>query len=110
MGKITSPRDAASGLPTGKRMHKPISATVETASAKAPRDSVSGNATGRRAYKAVESSAAKDGFEYGGKQGFEYGGKQGFEYGGKEARVEKPVARDAASGMATGKRQHKPIN
>lgn len=89
MGKIT-PRDPASGLPTGKRMHKPIAVTVETAKAKAPRDSVSGNATGRRAYKAVEfSSTEHDGFEYGGKT------------------VKSP--RDAASGLATGKRQHKPF-
>src|SRR5262245_35032894 len=30
---IVSPRDAASGLPTGKRMHKPIVLTMETGAA-----------------------------------------------------------------------------
>ena len=76
MSKISSPRDPASGLPTGKRMHKPITMAADPApglptgkrnhlpvatkvadefeAAKAPRDSVSGNATGRRQYKAVE--------------------------------------------------------
>ncbi len=28
-GSVTSPRDAASGLPTGKRMHKPLTITKE---------------------------------------------------------------------------------
>ena len=30
-GGVVSPRDPASGLPTGKRMHKPFSLTVYTA-------------------------------------------------------------------------------
>jgi type VI secretion system secreted protein Hcp len=33
---ITSPRDAASGLSTGKRMHKPISVTIEVNSQSSP--------------------------------------------------------------------------
>jgi hypothetical protein len=54
--KIVSPRDAASGLPTGKRMHKPISVHVSSSDnsiteVKSPRDAASGLATGKRMHK-----------------------------------------------------------
>ncbi|MEO6133943.1 MAG: hypothetical protein ABIP35_02245 [Ginsengibacter sp.] len=55
--EIVSPRDAASGLPTGKRMHKPFVITKElgvsskdngVTEIKTPRDAASGQATGKR--------------------------------------------------------------
>ncbi|WP_310377661.1 type VI secretion system tube protein Hcp [Flavobacterium sp.] len=57
--EIVSPRDAASGLPTGRRMHKPysfvVSATDNSVTAvKSPRDAASGLATGRRMHKPVQ--------------------------------------------------------
>ncbi len=53
---ITSPRDAASGLPTGKRMHKPLSVHISSTDnsvteVKSPRDAASGLATGKRQHK-----------------------------------------------------------
>lgn len=57
--EIVSPRDAASGLPTGKRMHKPFSFVVSSSDnsvseVKSPRDAASGLATGRRMHKPVQ--------------------------------------------------------
>ncbi|MEO6134481.1 MAG: hypothetical protein ABIP35_04975 [Ginsengibacter sp.] len=55
--EIVSPRDAASGLPTGRRMHKPFVITKElgvsslnneVTEIKTPRDASSGLATGKR--------------------------------------------------------------
>lgn len=51
--KIVSPRDAASGLPTGKRMHKPFVFTVSSgdnsvSEVTSPRDVATGQATGKR--------------------------------------------------------------
>jgi hypothetical protein len=50
--EIISPRDPASGLPTGKRMHKPFTTTsavsAKAAATAAPRDAASGLATGKR--------------------------------------------------------------
>ncbi len=51
--EIKSPRDAASGLPTGKRMHKPFMFTVSASDNVAteitsPRDIASGQASGKR--------------------------------------------------------------
>lgn len=55
--EIVSPRDAASGLPTGKRMHKPFVITKEfgvsskdnsVAEITTPRDATSGMPTGKR--------------------------------------------------------------
>ncbi|MEO6705881.1 MAG: hypothetical protein ABIN04_08550 [Ginsengibacter sp.] len=55
--EIVSPRDAASGLPTGKRMHKPFIITKElgvsaqnneVTEIKTPRDAASGLPTGKR--------------------------------------------------------------
>ena len=55
--EIVSPRDAASGMPTGKRMHKPFvitkeidvsSATNESREKPTPKDAKYGQATGRR--------------------------------------------------------------
>lgn len=56
--KIVSPRDATSGLPTGKRMHKPISVHVSASDnavseVKSPRDAASGLATGKRQHKPI---------------------------------------------------------
>lgn len=54
---VVSPRDAASGLPTGKRMHKPFvitkefgvsSATNKSSETTTPRDASSGMASGKR--------------------------------------------------------------
>ncbi len=48
-------KDAASGLPTGKRQHKPVSVTkpVDKATPVAPRDHASGMASGKRGHKPV---------------------------------------------------------
>lgn len=51
--EITTPRDAASGLPTGKRQHKPFMFTVSASDNVAteitsPRDIASGQASGKR--------------------------------------------------------------
>jgi len=51
--EIKSPRDAASGLPTGRRMHKPIVFSVNSSDnavseVVSPRDAASGLATGKR--------------------------------------------------------------
>lgn len=53
---IVSPRDAASGLPTGRRLHKPFSFVVSASDnsvseVKSPRDAASGLATGKRMHK-----------------------------------------------------------
>ncbi len=63
-----APRDAASGLPSGKRQHKPVSVTkpidkaspqlAGSSSVEAPRDAASGMPTGKRA------PAATTGAEY----------------------------------------------
>ena len=82
MTKITSPRDAASGLPTGQRMHKPITVTAKTA----PRDPQSGLPTGKAAQAVVKDS---------------------FTSSAKSHAIVSP--RDSASGQATGKRQYKPF-
>lgn len=57
---IVSPRDAASGLPTGKRMHKSSSsfhissADNSVTEVKSPRDAASGLATGKRMHKPLQ--------------------------------------------------------
>jgi len=53
---VKSPRDAASGLPTGKRMQKPLSVFVSASDnsvseVKSPRDAASGLPTGKRMHK-----------------------------------------------------------
>lgn len=53
---VKSPRDAASGLATGRRMHKPLSLFVSSndnsvAEVKSPRDAASGLPTGKRMHK-----------------------------------------------------------
>ena len=96
---VTSPRDHASGLPTGKRMHKPMVITKDLdKSTTAPGDQTAPQTSNR------ESSAPSI----------------------SEVVVTKPMdqssdpstapatgtvssPRDAASGQATGKRQHKPM-
>ncbi|MFM9826267.1 type VI secretion system tube protein Hcp, partial [Flavobacterium sp.] len=55
---ITSPRDAASGLATGKRMHKPMSVHVSSSDntvseVKSPRDMATGQSTGKRQHKPI---------------------------------------------------------
>jgi hypothetical protein len=82
MSKITSPRDPASGLPTGQRMHKPITVTSQNA----PRDPASGLPTG----KATQSTV-----------------KDTFTSSAKSHAIVSP--RDSASGQATGKRQYRPV-
>ena len=62
---ITSPRDAASGLPTGKRMHQPLSVFVSASDntvseVKSPRDAASGLPTGKRMHKPMTLSKEMD--------------------------------------------------
>lgn len=77
--EIVSPRDAASGLPTGKKMHKPISFVVSLndntiTEVIAPRDMATGQATGKSssAPTAIVSKGTyswiKDSFDKGYKQ------------------------------------------
>ena len=76
--EIVSPRDAASGLPTGKRMHKPFLITKEFGvNAKdnsvmeitSPRDASSGMATGKRmAGQPIGGIIVKGGKNPGGQQ------------------------------------------
>ena len=47
--KVVAPRDAATGLPTGKRRHDP----VNVAPVESPRDAASGLPTGKRQHKPV---------------------------------------------------------
>jgi hypothetical protein len=86
---ISSPRDAASGLPTGKRMNMITAQDPDAAahSVKSPRDAASGQATGKRMHKPVTIII----------------------------EVEEPEntiksSGDASSGLATGKRMHKPVS
>ena len=76
---IVSPKDAASGLPTGKRMHKPICFVVNLndntiAEVLSPRDVATGQATGKRSSepKAIISKGTytwiKASFDKGAKQ------------------------------------------
>ncbi len=58
-----STRDAASGLPTGKRQHKPVAMVTDEdgdtgsdASVKSPRDSASGQASGKRTHAPAVST------------------------------------------------------
>lgn len=53
--KKATTRDAASGLPTGKRQHKPVSKRVVS-----PRDAASGLPTGKRQHKAVSNNLDND--------------------------------------------------
>ncbi len=80
--RVVSPRDAASGLPTGKRQHKPLALSP-------PRDAASGLPTGKRQHKPLR--AFDPGFDAGSS------GDEGM------------TTRDAASGLPTGRRQHTPI-
>ncbi len=48
-------RDAASGLPTGKRQHKPVSSSLGK-----PRDAASGMPTGKRQHKPLSSGVDND--------------------------------------------------
>jgi hypothetical protein len=74
--EVVSPRDAASGLPTGKRQHKPLTITKEI----------------DKSSPAATADADGDG-------------------AGDAAAVNHEVTspRDAASGLATGRRQHTPV-
>jgi type VI protein secretion system component Hcp len=53
--EVKSPRDAASGLATGKRQHMPIR-IVRGSAVEAPRDAASGQATGKRSSIAIDES------------------------------------------------------
>jgi hypothetical protein len=66
---IVSPRDPASGLPTGKRQHKPYVFSVSAADnsvteIKSPRDAASGLATGKRSAEASSISFSKITYEW----------------------------------------------
>jgi hypothetical protein len=83
-----SPRDAASGLPTGKRQHgwSPTTGQATEHEVVSPRDAASGLPTGKRQHGAMPIKAGVS---------------------GTTGDVVSP--RDAASGLPTGKRQHLPI-
>jgi len=58
-----APRDAASGLPTGKRQHKPVATVTDVdgdqaadAAVRSPRDAASGQASGKRTHAPAASS------------------------------------------------------
>jgi len=60
-----APRDASTGLATGKRMHKPVNAESEKkpdakAQQTSPRDPQSGLPTGKRMHKEASPDANKD--------------------------------------------------
>jgi len=60
-----APRDASTGLATGKRMHKPVTAESEKkpgakAQQTSPRDPQSGLPTGKRMHKEASPGANKD--------------------------------------------------
>ncbi|MEO5942125.1 MAG: hypothetical protein ABIP30_06075 [Ferruginibacter sp.] len=88
--EIVSPRDPASGLPTGKRMHKPFVITKELDFNEneivSPRDPASGLPTGKRMHKPFVITKELD---------------------FNENEIVSP--RDPTSGLPTGKRMHKPF-
>lgn len=95
LNSIISPRDAASGLPTGKRQHTPIvfvdeatGEVIESAGIVSPRDVATGQASGKRVLPTVNKR----------------------EIIIEEIEVEQAIVspRDAASGLPTGKRIFSP--
>lgn len=95
LNSILSPRDAASGLPTGKRQHTPVvfvdettGEVIETVSIVSPRDVATGQASGKRVLPTVNKR----------------------EIIIEEIEVAEAVVspRDAASGLPTGKRIFSP--
>lgn len=81
---IKSPRDAASGLPTGKRQHMPVSTGDVDGDGRS--DAKAQDYNSSRSNKTASARPMDDGDATGG-----------------------PGHRDAASGLPTGKRQHKPM-
>jgi len=71
---VKSPRDAASGLATGKRMHKPIGFTVNSSDnsvseVKSPRDVATGQSSGKRSPgNPIKGISVKGGKNPGGNQ------------------------------------------
>ena len=130
---VKSPRDAASGLPTGKRQHKPIMLygigdidsdgvadfLGDEADLKLLRDIATGQASGKRRHEVTSPRDPATG-QASGKRQYDpatVGGDGGF-MGGKEwfevlvthsVDLNAAPPRDAASGLPTGKRQHLPI-
>jgi len=71
--QVKSPRDAASGLATGKRIHKPISFIVSSADnsvseIKSPRDVATGQSSGKSAGNPIKGISVKGGKNPGGNQ------------------------------------------
>ncbi|MCW1923067.1 hypothetical protein OKA05_10925 [Luteolibacter arcticus] len=101
---VKSPRDAASGLATGKRQHSPRDAASGLATGRrqhSPRDAASGLATGRRQHSPRDAAS---GLATGRRQHSPRDASSGLATG---RRQHSP--RDASSGLATGRRQHSPI-
>ena len=57
--EVVAPRDAASGLPTGKRQHKPMP-VASAHEVVAPRDAASGLPTGKRQHKPMMAAPAPE--------------------------------------------------
>ena len=100
--EIASPRDAASGMATGKRMHKPyvisISPDEDTYEILSPRDAASGQASGKRMHKPFVITKELN---------VDDNGDEVLTYKiitGKDNDNGMYAERDAATGMATGRR------
>jgi len=117
---VASPRDSASGLPTGKRQYAPVVIRkVSDDNVAAPRDAQSGQASGKVAAMKLTSAqpAITDNKKTASAKGQGGSGQTRVAVGdvngdGKaDATTQSGVTspRDSSTGMATGKRQHQPI-
>jgi len=114
-GQSATSRDAASGLPSGKRMHKPVA--VQDSSKGTP----SGGSADRESSQpsvsevvvtkpATESKPVATGDVNGDGMPDVAATSGSAKSGGQNAAGNSNGAHDAASGQATGKRQHEPMN
>jgi len=118
-GQSATSRDAASGLPSGKRMHKPVA--VQDSSKGTP----SGGSADRESSQpsvsevvvtkpATESKPVATGDVNGDGMpdvaATSGSAKSGGQNAASNSSGNSNGARDAASGQATGKRQHEPLN
>jgi hypothetical protein len=120
---VKSPRDAASGQATGKRQHKPVrvatgdvdgDGAAETGVVTS-REAGSGMSTGRRQHEPIRSATADTDGDAAAAATQDHNSSRS----NKSASVApdggattgaSSAPRDAASGQATGKRQHKPLS
>ncbi len=110
---VASPRDAASGQASGKRMHKPMLVHRDLAA----RDAASGQASGKTATSSSSSASSTPRVATGDVDGDGRTEVKAVKDSGhatekdavlhSSSTIQSP--RDAASGQATGKRQHKPV-